>query len=112
MSSGLVSTLLARGLIGLDTVVTARIGTRNRLGAVRYAMADYVITSSRPVSERWDLVLRSVIGQLEIRASDGDIVALDGMSVDRYADVYNINSDGTDKKVGRKRGRKPKSPPA
>lgn len=108
MRIGLVGTLLSRGLIGLDTVVTARIGTKTRMGIMRYATADYTITRSEQGTGRWDLVLRSVIGQLEVRASDGDIVALDGMSVDRYADVYNINSDGSDKKVGRKRGRKPK----
>lgn len=108
MKAGLVGTLLSRGLIGFDTVVTARIGAKTRIGTMRYAVADYTITKSEQNPESWDLLLRSVIGQLEVRASDGDIVALDGMSVDRYADVYNINSDGTDKKVGRKRGRKPK----
>lgn len=109
MNGSLIDALLRRGLICAATVVTAKIGVRNRLGGVRYTVDDYTLTGSRHNDHSWHLTLRSVIGRSEITASDGDIVAIDGMSVDRFADVYNINPDGTEKKMGKKRGRKPKN---
>lgn len=109
MNGALVDTLLRKGLICAATVVTAKIGVRNRLGGVRYSVGDYTITESKRHDQSWRLTLCSVIGRSEITATDGDIVAIDGMSVDRFADVYNINSDGTEKKMGKKRGRKPKN---
>ena len=50
-----------------------------------------------------------LIGKLAITVLANDIVALDGMKPERYVDVYNINPDGSDKSIGKKRGRKPKS---
>lgn len=109
MRNGLMDTLLRRGLISSDTIVTAKIGTKNKLGGMHYSIDDYVIKETLLVNENWGLLLQSVIGQVRIRTNDDAIVAIDGMSIDRYADVYNINHDGTDKRVGKKRGRKPKN---
>ena len=37
-----------------------------------------------------------------------DIVAIDGMEPDRVADTYDLREDGSPKKLGKRRGRKPK----
>lgn len=111
MTDPLVKSLLQRGLICSKTIVTARVGTRNRIGGVTYSTADYTVEGE--VSDGSNaIILRSVIGQVSTVSRDYSILSIDGMSIDRFADVYNINSDGTDKKVGKKRGRKPKNPQA
>lgn len=38
-----------------------------------------------------------------------DVEMIDGMDTKRFASVYNIKADGSDRKVGKKRGRKPKN---
>lgn len=108
MSGRVIDALLSRGLLS-NTVVTAKIGTRNRLGRIEYGISEYTVVEAKPEDSRWEIVLCSVIGRRVIRASESSIVAIDGMSIDRYADVYNINSDGSDKRIGKKRGRKPKN---
>lgn len=109
MSSRVMHALLSRGLLGNDTVVTARIGQRNRMGRIEYGTGDYMVIGVRAMQSSWDLELRSVIGHRVVSTDDSCIIAIDGMSIDRYADVYNINSDGSDKRIGKKRGRKPKN---
>ena len=46
-------------------------------------------------------------GEVKVISSD-DIIEIDGMNPKRLAKSYNINSDGTNMVVGKKRGRKPK----
>lgn len=107
MNQPLVKSLMDRGLICSKTIVTARIGVRNRMGAMTYSIADYTVESGGNDGTS-GMVLRSVIGQISTTCRDCSILAIDGMSLDRFADVYNINADGSDKRVGKKRGRKPK----
>jgi hypothetical protein len=38
-----------------------------------------------------------------------DLDTIDGMDIERFAKVYNIKADGSVKKPGKKRGRKPKA---
>ena len=38
-----------------------------------------------------------------------NIKAIDGMDLHRFADIYDLMPDGSKKKTGRKRGRKPKA---
>ena len=97
----LVETLINRGMLGEDTVVT--LGNRSRKEP-----SDYIVLSIASSSAGYHLGLREVDGTNTTAAMHADIVAIDGMAIDRYADVYNINSDGSVKSVGKKRGRKPK----
>ena len=99
--NSLLDTLIDRGIIGNDTVVT--LGNRTR-----HQLRDYIVTSISSVDSVYWLDLREMDGAAVLAASSQEIVAVDGMAVDRYADVYNINRDGSSKSVGKKRGRKPK----
>lgn len=42
------------------------------------------------------------------RLSAETIITIDGMDPDRFASVYDVKPDGTDKKAGKRRGRRPK----
>ena len=44
-----------------------------------------------------------------IKADGESILFIEGMDVSRYADIYGLHPDGTSKKLGKKRGRKPRS---
>jgi len=99
--SRLLDMLIDRGIVGNDTVVT--LGNRSR-----HQSRDYIVINISNHSGGYHLDLREMDGMAMLAASSGEIVAIDGMAVDRYADVYNINRDGSLKSVGKKRGRKPK----
>lgn len=99
--SSLLDMLIDRGIIGNDTVVT--LGNRTR-----HQPRDYIVMSISNGQTGYCLDLREMDGIAVLAASSQEIVAIDGMAVDRYADVYNINRDGSMKSIGKKRGRKPK----
>jgi hypothetical protein len=104
----LVSELIAQGKLGEDSMVTARISRRNAFGWPQQASDDYHLISVVENSGSFALTLREANGQGQLTVSSDDITAIDGMSVQRYAEIFNINPDGTARSTGRKRGRKPK----
>ena len=104
----LICTLVGIGALAKDSIVTARCSTTNRFGMISYSTDEYVLQEITNDKRGLALKLRQSNGNHEIIAVSDDITAIDGMSVDRYADIYNINSDGTVRSTGRKRGRKPK----
>ena len=104
--TNLISTLIDLGALAKDSIVTARRCITNKFGINSYSAEDYVLqyidTDSRTV------LLREANGSMEIKIVAEDITAIDGMSLLRYAEIYNVNPDGSAKSIGRKRGRKPK----
>ena len=104
----LITTLLSNGQMSQDTVITAKTVHTTRYGGINHRFEDYLLTNVVNVNEMIVVMLRELNGTRTISASINDITAIDGMSLDRFADVYNINSDGTARQIGRKRGRKPK----
>jgi len=102
----LIATLIDLGALAKDSMVTARKGTQNKYGAMIYTMDEYVL---QDIAHQDDtLRLKQANGSAVISAHLHDITAIDGMSLDRYAEIYNVNPDGSLKSMGRKRGRKPK----
>jgi len=102
----LIATLIDLGALAKDSMVTARQGTQNKYGAMIYSIDEYVLQDT--VHQNDTLRLKKANGNAVISAHVCDITAIDGMSLDRYAEIYNVNPDGTLKSTGRKRGRKPK----
>ena len=104
--TSLIGTLIGLGAIAKDSMVTARCGTQNRYGIITYSIHEYVLED---ITENTNvLCLRQANGNEIINATIDDITAIDGMCIERYAEIYNVNLDGTLKSTGRKRGRKPK----
>lgn len=69
---------------------------------------DFVITSYTPTESGYKLTLSSGSLSTNMMSKDAEIISLDGMSVERYADTFNINPDGNEKETRQKRGRQPK----
>ena len=99
--NNLLDILIDRGVVGYDAVVT--LGDRSR-----HRARDYTVTGIEISAPGYELLLRAIDGTQCCAVRSGEIVAIDGMAVERYADVYNINMDGSLRSVGKKRGRKPK----
>jgi hypothetical protein len=103
-----LTTLIDIGALAKDSIVTARQGTANRFGVVNYRSGDYVIKDIITTAQGTLLYLRESDGVNELNVMASDVLAIDGMSIERYAEIYNINADGSLRSMGRKRGRKPK----
>ena len=105
----LISALIEHQAIGSDNVVTASYTVRDGVGRFVKKVGTFGIVSFEKYGDTINFTLQDVIEKNKIQVDDESILAIDGMDIGRYADVYNLNSDGTSKKLGKKRGRKPKS---
>ena len=103
-----IDTLISIGALVKDNIVTARKGTTNKFGMISYVADDYVLQSISNDGHSAMFSLKQANGTNEITVASEDITAIDGMNIDRYADIYNVKPDGTMRTTGRKRGRKPK----
>ena len=99
--STLLDILIDRGVIGTDVVVT--LGNRSK-----HKARDYTVTGIAAAARGYELMLKEMDGGNRCAVWSSEVVAIDGMAVERYADVYNINLDGSARSIGKKRGRKPK----
>lgn len=104
----LISSLLERQGLTADTVITAYHITKDGQGRSYRRCDQFVMTDVVRLGEDYQLKLKNIVGNGMVTIWARDIVALDGMDPVRYLDIYDINPDGSAKKVGKKRGRKPK----
>jgi len=104
----LMKAMLERDALGSDTVVTAYHITKDSAGRSQRRHDDFMITGVAKHGEEYRLNLRHLIGNGTTTVWARDVIALDGMAPERYVDVYDINPDGSAKRVGKKRGRKPR----
>lgn len=104
----LMQSLLEKDGLNCDTVITAYHISNDRHGKPQRKCDDFVMVDITKLGNEYQLKLRQLIGAGSVVVPATDIVALDGMDPARYVDIYDINPDGSTKKVGKKRGRKPK----
>lgn len=103
--TAVIRTLITHGLLCQDTMVTAKISSQS---GAKSRMIDLSISEIEADDEDFVLILDDPISRKSHRICAEHIVSIEGMAVDRYAEVYNINADGTQREIGKKRGRKPK----
>lgn len=105
----LMKAMLDKKALNSDTVITACHMVKDSTGRWLRRQDDFMMTSVSKHGDEYKLMLRQVIGNAAVCVWARDVVALDGMVPERYVDVYDINPDGSTKRVGKKRGRKPKA---
>ena len=109
MNSSLISALIEKQAFVSDTIITANYSSIDLHGrrfskTGEFRLKRIMKSKGVPVFE-----LKTITGGLSnIFVMPEEIRAIDGMDLMRYADIYDLHPDGTSKKVGRKRGRKPK----
>jgi len=109
MSDTLILALINKNALSFETVITATYNSRDLFGRSFAKTGDFKIgrilnTAQSPILELTSMDDSTGI----IKTNASSIYAIDGMALARYADLYDIMPDGSSKKVGRKRGRKPK----
>jgi|APCry1669189369_1035219.scaffolds.fasta_scaffold16385_2 hypothetical protein len=104
-----ISALLNKNALATDTIITARYHSKDLFGRTFYKTGDFKLKRVMKQNNNPIFELGSIDSSREIIHADIEsIKAIDGMDVIRYADIYDILPDGSNKKVGRKRGRKSK----
>lgn len=104
----LISALLDKNAITKENVITASYTVRDGSGRSLHRTGDFGIVSLERFSDQVRFTLQHMTEKNRVRVDDSSILAIDGMDPRRYADVYDLNDDGSEKKIGKKRGRKPK----
>ena len=104
----LISALVDRHVISGDNVITASYTVQDSVGRTLKKVGNFGLINVEKSDENIQFTLQHVLEKKKIKVNDEAIIAIDGMDIRRYADVYDINSDGSNKKIGKKRGRKPK----
>lgn len=106
--NNLISALIERAVINGDNVITASYTVQDSVGRILKKIGDFGLVNIEQQNNSIQFVLQHMIEKHRVRVDDESIIAIDGMDIKRYADVYDINADGSNKKTGKKRGRKPK----
>lgn len=104
----LISALLDKNALTEGNIITATYSIKDIFGRILTKTDEFDIVKVDKTDFQINFTLRHLVEKNEIYINDEHIVAIDGMKIERYADVYDINLDGTSKKIGKKRGRKPK----
>lgn len=101
--------LLKKHAIGVDNIVTANYTVTDLFGRTFNKTNEFKIVNIVNTSTEIKFDLISLDDNKTIQMDSESIVFIDGMDIERYADIYDLLPDGTDKKVGKKRGRKSKN---
>lgn len=104
----LISALVDRHVISGDNVITASYTVQDSVGRTLKKVGNFGLVNVEKHDNAIQFTLQHVIEKNRVKVNDEAIIAIDGMDIRRYADVYDINADGSNKKMGKKRGRKPK----
>lgn len=105
----LISALVDKQAITTDNVITANYTVRDGSGRSTQRTGEFGIVRFEKMGDEIMFTLKHIVEKNQVMINDDHILAIDGMPPCRYADVYDINLDGSDKKTGKKRGRKPKA---
>jgi hypothetical protein len=111
MKQQLLAALLEKKALASDTIITASYETSDLFGRNFVKTGDFKIKRILKSQESclFELIALKEATNDTIKTPIENIKAIDGMNLDRFADIYDLFPDGTKKKMGRKRGRKPKS---
>lgn len=109
MNAALISALIDKNAFLKDTIITADYSSMDLFGRRFNKTGEFKV---RRILRKEDTPIfeLSMVDDRQgiLQAPPESIRAIDGMDVMRYADIYDLHPDGSNKKVGRKRGRKPK----
>lgn len=104
----IISALIDKNAFGKDNVVTATY-TVAEAGRIVTKVGEFGIVDIDREEDSINLTVKHIVEKNQIVINDDQITAIDGMEITRYADVYDIDVTGKNKKIGKKRGRKPKN---
>ena len=107
-SNTLIQSMIEKDAFDSNTLITAKYMVKTTLG-LNWSTGLFRIQQIKKmprVGLMFDLIKLDDDAHTSITIYH--IIAIDGMDPARYADVYDLNGDGSAKVCGKKRGRKPK----
>lgn len=110
MTEPLISALMEKKAFANDTIITASYQSVDVFGRAFMKTSEFKIKRIVQNDGRamFDLTTLNEHNAL-IRARSEQIKLVDGMEITRFAEIHDLLPDGSSKKIGRKRGRKPKT---
>jgi hypothetical protein len=102
----IVESLIKKNALSTNTIVTAKYLVKGQLGCY-FKTDDFKIIG---IKNNQEIVVKNLIDDRTINITFQNIQYIDGMDIKRYVQVYDLNLDGSDKPLGKKRGRKAKAP--
>jgi hypothetical protein len=111
MTQQLIDALVEKNAFASDTIVTANYQTTDLFGRIFKKTGDFKINRILKSESKllFELVSLQDASNTILKVTSDSIKAVDGMDLGRFADIYDLLPNGSKKKVGRKRGRKPKN---
>ena len=109
----LIDMLLENDLVPVGSVLTVKIPAKTAFGHNMRQTRDMVLEKIMVETDQMMLTMhdheRSMTTSTNMPKDMFEVLAIDGMSMIRFAELYDINADGSNRKVGKKRGRKSKA---
>src|ERR1700744_4462886 len=103
MTEQLISALIEKEAFVTDTIFTASYISQDVFGRTFSKIGDFKL--HRIIKQQSNLFLELRIlenAEFLIKAETDAIQMIDGMDLCRFADIYNLNVDGSEKKIGKK----------
>jgi len=108
VTAELLEQLINKNVFSDDTIITTYYQTIDSFGRTFKKTTECKIKKIGNKENKFEFELIGLQENILITASSDSILSIDGMTLERYADIYDLNPDGSSKKVGKKRGRKTK----
>ena len=109
MSTQLLTALLEKNAVTTGTIVTAKYSLIDMFGRSFFKKNEFMINKIVNNENKLTFELSCIYDNNIIKTNGDAILFIEGMEISRYADIYGLHPDGTNKKLGKKRGRKPRS---
>jgi hypothetical protein len=111
MISSIITALIEKNAFEKDTIITAKYQSLDLFGRSFDKVGDFRIHKIVKNQEKiiFELISLQDVTTVIIKREPEHIEAVDGMKIERFADVYGLDSSGLSKKTGKKRGRKSKN---
>ena len=106
-NTNLIQAIISKGALDTNTLVTARYLIKTTLGN-NWSTGLFKIKQIRRSTSKCLFDLSRVEDNVVTTIFPEHIILIDGMEPARYAEIYDLNYDGSSKINGKKRGRKPK----
>lgn len=109
MKEQLITALVEKQAFVDDTIFTASYKSQDLFGRIFSKVGDFRL--QKIIKQQSSTILELSIlehSKIIVMVDPTEIQLIDGMDLHRFAEIYDLHIDGSQKKTGRKRGRKSK----
>ena len=108
MNNEFVKVLFERNILSINSKIIANYKGYTLDGSEIPSRGELLVKQIDNTKQGYMIYATPLFGQTRYKVDIQDVLEIDGMDPLRLGRVFNINSDGSPRAEGRKRGRKPK----